>query len=86
MPRKKFVPSKEVLSKIEALPTSPIVSGDELIDAIASDWSLSPEVTAGVLGCSVRTLPKLGLGYVRVGHAVRYSKKSLTEYVTRAVA
>ena len=86
MPRKKFVPNKEVLSKIEALPSSPIVSGDELLDVIVSDWSLSPEVTAGVLGCSTRTLPKLGVSYVRVGHSVRYSKKSLREYVTRVAA
>jgi hypothetical protein len=86
MPRKKFVPSREVLMKIDSVPTSPIVTGDELVDSIASEWSLSPEVTAGVLGCSVRTLPKLGVSYVRVGNVVRYSKKSLREYVTRVAA
>lgn len=86
MPARKFVPSKEVLKKLEDVTSSPIVSGDELIDAIASDWSLSPEVAAGVLGCSVRTLPKLGVSYVRVGNNVRYSKKSLREYVTRVAA
>lgn len=86
MPAKKFVPSKEVLKKLEGLTSSPIVSGDELVDRIVSDWSLSPEVAAGVLGCSVRTLPKLGVSYVRVGNNVRYSKQSLREYVIREAA
>lgn len=79
MPRLKHrVDKKEALQRLQMIKPSPIVSDDELLMKIAEGLGdITPTDAAFVFGCSVKTLMSKNLPHVRVGSAVRFSRKHL---------
>lgn len=87
MARKRFTPTPEAFKRLQEHQGAPhpIAAGDELVTHIVSDWTMTSEDAASVIGCSTRTLAKLPVGKLRVGNAVRYSPKTLRSYLQRVL-
>jgi len=58
---------------------------DEQTLSLLYDGFLTSEDVGSVLGCSVKTLGKLGVPAIRIGNTVRYSADMVREWVHHAL-